>query len=132
MLKVNTLEDIRRIGSENLLPKPYVEELERYFKEVVESITGEKIWSTYNIEGEGSILILQKDDDIYDYKELGLTREYGGIFGATPEFADIIEIEGMKLFRIVVVCDNSCAVVIFAEAGQLGEEFDEWIMEYLS
>lgn len=131
MLIINTMKDIQKIQKERLLPQVLVEELEKYFKELVENITGKNNWNTYSLEHDGSIIVLDNTDNPHDLKEIGFHKVHGGIFSSYPEFANIIELEGESYYKIIIVCNNSYALVVYSRVGQFGEEFEHWIQEYL-
>jgi nitrate reductase NapAB chaperone NapD len=125
------MQDIRKIKLEQQLPQVLVEELEKYFKELVENLTGKKNWNIYSIEHDGSIVVLENTDNPHDLDEIGFSKAHGGIFSSYPEFANTIELEGESYYKIIIVCNNSYALVVYSKVGQFGEEFEHWIQEYI-
>ena len=131
MITINTLDDIRELGQEGRLPKVLVDELEQYFKDIVTNLTGKVIWDSYNLEEDGSIYILESTDNPKRMDELGFSEEDGGLFGATPEFVIIIELGKVEYYKIVIACNNTCSMVLYCAVGTFGEEFDEYIKEFV-
>lgn len=81
-------------GKEQLVKKLHpilTDELERYFRETVELLAGDKeAWIDYDLTEDGPFLVLQPEiDNLYNLGDYGLTQEYGGLLSATPEFASM-------------------------------------------
>jgi len=129
MLKIKTIKDIKRIRKQELLPLVLVEELERYFKEICHSITGDdEVWKTCSIAKHGPILILEQGkDDPNNITE----HSIGSIFDAPIEFTNKITLDGMELFQTVLVLNNSFCLVIYIEKAKFGNELDEYLSQYL-
>ena len=133
MLKIKTIEDIRRIRTEKLLPEALAAELERYFKELCESLSGEEdAWSTCDLEEDGPILVMQPGvDDPRNMGLYGLTQECGGLYDAPIEFTSMVKLDGMELFKTILVLNNSFCLAIYSEVGKFGPEFDKHLRGYL-
>ena len=133
MLIINTNTDIKKIKQKSLLHNALIQELEQYFKEITESLTGDaKAWKTYNIEEDGSIIVLQPEiDDPSNIEEFGFSKENGGLFEAPIEFVILISLEEIEFYKTTIVINNSCCIVIFSEKGKFQEDFDQFLEEYI-
>ena len=133
MLTIKTIQDIRRIQNERLLPEEMFLEIEQYFKDLVESLTGEPDgWQTYNLELDGPILVLEPGaDDLSKFANHGLTWESNGAPWLPIEFTSIVKLQGMELFKTLIVLDNSFCLTIYSQVGQFGQAFDDFLVEHL-
>lgn len=133
MLTIRTIEDVRRIRDEHLISEQIVAEIEQFFKMLSESLTGEPDgWKTYDITPDGPILVMQPGiDDPNVMNVYGMTAQNHGLFGSMIEFTSKIRLDGVELFKTVLVLDNSFCLVIYSEVGKFGEEFDQYLTEYL-
>lgn len=134
MLTIKTMADIHSICEKGQLPKVFVNELEQYFKDLAEHLTGEKeAWETFNLQMDGPILILQPGmDDPGDLGAYGLNKDNGGLYEAPIEFTDLIELGGISLFKTVLLLDNEYCLTIFCEVGKFGREFDDYLLEHMA
>ncbi len=134
MLTIKTIEDIHRIRVKGQLPEVFVAELEQYFKDLAEHLTGEKdTWPTFNLQLDCPILALQPGvDDPGNLGAYGMTKDYDGIYGAPIEFTDLLDLEGISLFKTVLVLDNDYCLTIFSEVGRFGREFDDYLLEHMA
>lgn len=132
MLTIKTLRDIHRIRKENLLPQAVMDEIEQYFRDLTENLTGEEdAYLTYNLEMDGPILVLQANiDDPYDLPCYGMTKEYGGLFSVPIEFTSRVKIGNTDWFKTYILLDNDFCLILYSEVGRFGEEFDQYLSDY--
>ena len=133
MLEIKTIEDILRNRTEKLLPIALATELERYFRELAESLTGRQdTWETHDLKEDGPILVMQPGvDDPKDLGAYGMTREFGGLYEAPIEFTSMVKLDGMELFKTILVLNNSFCLAIYSEVSKFGPKFDEHLRGYL-
>lgn len=117
MIIISTMKDIRMIKEQGKLPKPLIEELEQYFKNIVTNLTRKEIWDKYNIEHYGSICIMENTDNPRIIN--------------TPKFVTIIEIGGIEYYKIVISRKDDSSIVVFSAANSFGEEFDQYINQFV-
>jgi hypothetical protein len=117
MIVINTMKDINILKELNKLSEPLINELERYFKDIVTNLTGKEIWGKYNIEHYGSICVMEDTDNI---KTL-----------INPKFVTIIEIDGIEYYKIVISKDDDSSIVVFSAVNSFGAEFDQYINQFV-
>jgi hypothetical protein len=132
LLCIRTKEEIRRVREGRLLPVAFCEELETYFKEVVENLTGDaEAWATYDLSGDGPLFVLQPGvDNPADLGAAGLPKEFGGLFGAPIEHACLLKLGDLQVFRVLVVANNEYAIEIYAQVGGFGEKLDRHLRRH--
>lgn len=108
-------------------------EIEHYFKDLSESLTGEKDgWQTCNLGLEGPILVFEPGtDDHSKLGDYGLAWECHGDFWLPIEFTSLIKLQSMELFKTLIVLDNSFCLTIYSQVGQFGQAFDDFLSEHL-
>lgn len=133
MLTIKTIQDILWIKNERLLPEEMFLEIEQYFKDLTESLTGEPDgWQTYNLELDGPILVLEPGaDDLSKLANHGLTWECNGAPWLPIEFTSLIKLQSMELFKTLIDLDNSFCLTIYSQVGQFGQAFDDFLAEHL-
>ena len=117
MIEINTMKDIRKVSEENRIPKPLIDELEQYFKDIIINLTGKEIFDKYNIKEYGSIFVMENTDN---------PRVIG-----TPKFVTIMEIGGTKYYKIVISKNDDSSIVVFSAANSFGAEFDQCINQFV-
>jgi hypothetical protein len=124
MIVINTMEDIREVKESNKLPISLLEELERYFKDIVRNLTGGDDFESYNLQEYGSIFVAESGDNPRNVEGIEL-------FDAPIEFVTLIEIGGIEYYKIVIVCNNESAIVVFCTAYSFGKEFESYIQDFV-
>lgn len=127
MITIYTLEEIKALENVSKLLK---DELLTYFEEISKSIVGEE-WSTYNLEGVGPILVIEDNDTIDVLDEYGLMQGSTTVPQSLPEFALKVMIGNVEMMKIIWVCNNSFGISVYYRVGKFGQEFDDYIREYL-
>ncbi|WP_297430541.1 hypothetical protein [Clostridium sp.] len=117
MIVINTMKDIEAIKKQNRLPKPLINELEQYFKDIVTNLTGKEIFDKYDIKHYGSIFVMENTDNP---NEIGI-----------PRFVTIIEIGGTEYYKIVISKDDDSSIVVFSAANSFEAEFDKYISQFV-
>lgn len=127
MITLYTFEEIERIET---ISESLKEELKSYFQEIAEGIVGDS-WQGYNLSEVGPILVIEKEDTIDVLDEYGLMQDSKTIPIALPEFAVKVKVDGNEMLRIIWVCNDSFGLSVYYSVGQFGEEFDEYIKEFV-
>lgn len=133
MITIKTIQDIQKIQNERLLPKEMFLEIEQYFKDLAESLTGEKDgWKTCNLELDGPIFVLEPGiDDLSKLAKYSLNWDFNGDFWLPIEFTSLIKLQSMELFKTLIVQDNSFCLTIYSQIGQFGQAFEDFLSEHL-
>lgn len=137
MIIIKTHTDIVEVRNKRQLPETYIDELEQYFKELSESMTGEEdAWRIHNLEEDGPIIVIEKGDDIQDLQIYGIEMETGGLMGTWPEFCNSVTLyEGeqgtIELWKLFLLLTNDFMLVFYIEKGIFGPKFDAWASEYI-
>ncbi|MDT3700901.1 MAG: hypothetical protein RO469_15940 [Thermincola sp.] len=64
MITIKTMADIYNMRGKGQFPEAFVAELEQYFKDLAEHLTGEKdSWPDFNLRMDGPILVLVPGED---------------------------------------------------------------------
>jgi hypothetical protein len=127
MITIYTLEEIKQLTNN---PKSLREELLSYFQEIAEGIVGET-WQDYNLSEVGPILVIEDDDTIDVLDEYGLMQGNRNIPQSLPEFALKVTVGGIDMLKIIWVCNDSFGLSVYYPLGKFGEEFDQYINEFV-
>lgn len=136
MLKIENMRDVNEVRKKGLLQDAYIEEVERYFKELCESLTGqEDAWKNHSMEQSGSILILQNPVDIEQLEDYGIEGWGTDEAAVFPEFCTIVRLENegvsFRLIKVFVLLNNECMLVMYIEEGLLDEGVEKWLKEFV-
>ena len=127
MIRINTYEDIENQRKGNKLSETFLNELERYFKDIVESLTDDAdAWRTYDLKAEGPIWILEPDTDNPEN-----LPDLGSLYEAPIEFTSVVKLTREEYFRTILVLDNEYCLVVFSEIGGF-PKLDELLQNYLA
>jgi hypothetical protein len=127
MITIYTLEEIKAIGD---ISEPLKEELLAYFQEIAKGIVGEE-WMTYNLEEVGPILVIEDEDTVDVLDEYGLMQGIKSIPQAMPEFALKVKVGDVEMMKIIWICNDSFGLSVYYPVGKFGQEFDDYIREFL-
>lgn len=98
--------------------------------EIAEGIVGCE-WQEYNLREVGPILVLEDEDTIEALEAYKIIQENKNIPQVLPEFALRIEVGEAEICRIIWVCSDSLGVTVYYSKGKFGQEFEQWLEEYL-
>jgi len=127
MITIYNLEQIKTIRT---ISKELKEELLKYFQEIAEGIVGEK-WEAYNLEEVGPILVIENEDSLDVLDEYGLMQGSKTIPQSLPEFALRAKVGEVEMLKVIWVVGDSFGVAVYYPLGTFGEEFEQWIEQYL-
>lgn len=127
MITIFKMEEIKDLMD---VSKELKDELLCYFQEIAEGIVGEG-WETYNFCEVGPILVIENTDTVEVLEEYGLMQGNKCIPQSIPEFALKIDIDGVKMLKIIWVCNDSFGLSVYYPIGRFGKEFDEFVKEYV-
>ena len=126
MIEIYTYKEIKELTKvSNELNK----ELSTYFQEIAEGIVGEA-WKYYNLSEVGSIVVIEDDDTIDALDEFGLMQG-NNIPRLLPEFVLKVIIGETEMLKIIWVFGDSNGISMYYPVGKFGEEFDNWVFDYL-
>lgn len=127
MITIYTLADIEVL---NEISDAMKEELLRYFEEISKGIVGQE-WKKYNLEEVGPILVIEEDDAVGILDDYGLMQGNKCVPEALPEFALSVNSGKVDMLKIIWVCNDSFGLSVYYPIGKFGEEFEEWVKQYL-
>lgn len=129
MIIIQKLEDIKRLKKRNELPKDYLMELEKHFRDTYKNIPTKKSIEEFSLKEYGEIVILQRGDDVKNLEEIGLNSEDEGLLGSYPEWVEILDLGETKVYYTCIVRNNENAIVIFSQVGIHNQEIENWLRE---
>ena len=127
MITIYTIEEIKALEN---VSEPLKNELLTYFEEIARGIV-EEDWTTYNLEEVGPILVIEDNDTIDALDEYGLMQGSKTVPQSLPEFALKVKIGNVEMMKIIWVCNDSFGISVYYPVGKFGQEFDDYIREYL-
>ena len=128
MLIIRTLQDVHDIRAKGVLPVSYMNAVATYAESLIIRLAGKVNTHTYSLENNGEIFILTDKDDARNLPIPGLTAQEGGLLASHPEFCKKLELEGLTVWQVFLVCNNEFVRILFMEAGLFGSEVDQWLM----
>lgn len=127
MITIHTFEEIIKLDN---ITENMKEELLQYFREIAEGIVGEQ-WQMYNLEEVGPILVIEKNDSIDVLKKYNLIKDNKSVPQLLPEFALRVEVGDTYMFKVIWVFSDCFGISMYYPIGKFGQEFDEFVKEYL-
>ncbi|AJH01449.2 hypothetical protein LF65_04920 [Clostridium beijerinckii] len=127
MITIYTLEEIRELRN---ISEALREELLTYFKEIARGIV-EHEWQAYNLKEVGPILVIEDEDTIDVLDEYGLMQGNRNVPQSLPEFVLVVKVGDIKMMKIIWVCNDSFGLSVYYPAGKFGQEFDDFLKEYI-
>jgi hypothetical protein len=86
MKKIKTLKDIKRITEEGI-DKEIIKEIGLTFFEAWQNLSNDnEELMEFSLENHGYIVLIEEDDNIRDFEEVGLNKEDEGLLGVVPEW----------------------------------------------
>lgn len=126
---IKNLEDIFCLRAAKALPPEYLDLLEKDFVEMVELLGGIEEW---NPQAFGYMTVLESGDNLRDMSVVGLNPEDKGLLGTYPEIIDVFNLNGLFIYKILVIYSNDYAVTFYSKIGQFDNEVEAWIKSYLT
>jgi hypothetical protein len=127
MITIYTLEKIKELRS---ITEAMRQELLSYFEEIARGIV-EQEWQEYNLEEVGPILVIEDEDTIDVLDEYGLMQGNRSVPQSLPEFVINVKVGNVQMLKIIWVCNDSFGLSVYYPAGKFGQEFDDFLKEYI-
>lgn len=127
MITIYTIEEIKALEN---ISTPLKDELLTYFEEIAKGIV-EEDWTTYNLAKVGPILVIEDNDTIDALDEYGLMQGGTTVPQSLPEFTLKVTIGNVEMMKIIWVCNDSFGISVYYPVGKFGQEFDDFIIEFL-
>ncbi|WP_342563626.1 hypothetical protein NST84_29905 [Paenibacillus sp. FSL R7-0345] len=124
---IQTQQDLTSLHSSSLTP-PLLSHIERYFNQLKE-MHGDTEDTVFSLQKHGYIVILEPGDNLYDLSIVGLNRENAGLLGSRPEYVEAIGLNGLMLYKIVVMYTDEYLMTFFTLAGWHDEAIESWLRQ---
>lgn len=124
---IQTQQDLNSLRSANLSP-PLLAHIEHYFSQLKE-MHGDTEDTLFSLQKHGYIVILEPGDNLYDLSIVGLNREDAGLLGSKPEYVEAIDLEGLTLYKIVVMYTDDYLMTFFTLAGWHDDVIERWLRQ---
>jgi hypothetical protein len=105
MRTIRCLADLRCLR-QSALDQPLLNALEDDFRKQRASLRFEESEEEFSLIEHGYIVLLEKDDNLRDLREVGLCPMKNGLYGTNPEFIETHDIGGKRYFKINVLYTN--------------------------
>ncbi|MBT2289498.1 hypothetical protein J7E73_10210 [Paenibacillus albidus] len=127
MRTIQTQQDLTSLSSSILNP-PFLSHIENYFSQLKEmhSDTEDTLFS---LQKHGYIVILEPGDNLYDLSIVGLNPEDAGLLGSSPEYVEAINLNGLTLYKIVVMYTDDYLMTFFTLAGWHDDIIERWLRQ---
>lgn len=130
MIRIKTRNDIEKLEKDRIFSIDYMEEIRTRLRDAYENLKEEgQTIDELNLEEQGEIIILQKDDDVRNLEEIGLDPDEGGLLGCYPEWVERLQLGDIEVYYLCIVNNNSNAVIIYSEVGIHDEEVERWLAD---
>lgn len=127
MRTIQTQQDLTSLRSTSLSP-PLLSHIERYFSHLKE-IHGDTEDTLFSLQRHGYIVILESGDNLYDLSIVGLSRNDTGLLGSRPEYVEAIDLNGLTLYKIVVMYTDDYIMTFFTLAGWHDDVIERWLRQ---
>ncbi len=121
------LEDIKKENSFNPL---YFQQIEIFYKLLVESLRAEVPAEDFSLEDSGYIVVLEEGDDVRDLSSVGLNPEDEGLLGSIPEYVEKYSAGSIDYYKIVILYDNEYIMTFFSQVDIHDQEVEDWLAEH--
>ena len=78
---------------------------------------------------DGFMVFLERSDNLGDLEHLGIARGGGGLLDSCPEFVERVSLDGLTLYRVGILANNQCMLMLFLLEGDHDEEIGSWLLE---
>ncbi|MEK3900059.1 hypothetical protein [Paenibacillus sp. FSL R7-0179] len=127
MRTIQTQQDLTSLSSSTLNP-PLLSHIEHYFSQLKE-IHGDTEDTLFSLQKHGYIVILEPGDNLYDLSIVGLNPEDAGLLGSSPEYVEAINLNGLTLYKIVVMYTDDYLMTFFTLAGWHDDVIERWLRQ---
>lgn len=127
MRTIQTQQDLTSLYSSSLTP-PLLSHIERYFSQLKE-MHGDTEDTLFTLQKQGYIVILEPGDNLYDLSIVGLNPEDAGLLGRRPEYVEAIDLNGLTLYKIVVMYTDDYLMTFFTLAGWHDDVIERWLRQ---
>lgn len=127
MRTIQTQQDLTSLSSSTLNP-PVLSLIERYFSQLKE-MHGDTEDTLFSLQKHGYIVILEPGDNLYDLSIVGLNPEDAGLLGSSPEYVEAINLNGLTLYKIVVLYTDDYLMTFFTLAGWHDDVIERWLRQ---
>jgi len=86
---------------------------------------------TYDPDNEGYFVILEPGDNPRNLDIVGLNPAEKGLLGSWPEFVDLINLDEMSVYQVLILYNNECVMTLYLQAGVWDEEIEQWLEKHV-
>lgn len=130
MKTIKKISDILNLQQSGSLDDSYLEYLKNYLTLLHESLGNRVSIEHFSLEEHGYLVILEKDDDVRNLKEMDLNPDQSGLLDCWPEFVEVETLNnGTQLYKICVLYDNDYMMFLYSLVGQFDDEVENWLKE---
>lgn len=124
---IQTQQDLTSLHFSSLTP-PLLSHIERYFDQL-KDMHGDIEDTIFSLQKHGYIVILEPGDNLYDLSIVGLNSEDAGLLGSSPEYVESIDLNGLTLYKIVVMYTDDYLMTFFTIAGWHDDVIERWLRQ---
>ncbi len=123
---IRTGADVAGLRSTSSLDGRYQAYLENLFTQLRDSLQDDEE-DEFCLDKHGYIVLLEAGDDLRRLPGIGLDHLPDGLLGTWPEYVEEIDLEGFRIYRLLVLYDNEYGHIFLSIKGQLDEEAETWL-----
>lgn len=127
MKVIQTQEDFDQLKRDGLLEPEMAEHLTQFITSL-QAVLDEMSPNTYDLGDAGSIVILEKGDDVRNLTEIGLGQ---GLMEFIPEWFQVVALDGIAYYRFLILLGDSFGIVFFSPIGIYDNEVETWFVDRL-
>lgn len=85
----------------------------------------------YSEEDCGYVVILEAGDNVRDLNNVGLNPSNSGLLGSGPEYCEMLDLDGVGYYSLLIIYNNSFAVDFYTPMGCHDDEVEQWLAEQI-
>lgn len=124
---IKTQQDLTFLHSSSLNPS-LLSHIEHYFSQL-KGMHGDTEDTPFSLQKHGYIVIMEPGDNLYDLGIVGLNLEDAGLLGSRPEYVEAINLNGLTLYKIVIMYTDDYLMTFFTLAGWHDDVIERWLQQ---
>lgn len=131
MIKIKTFNDVSKLQENSQISSSISKYIKELFYQLYNDLSyEEETINEFTLEELGYIVILQKENNIRDLREIGLNPETKGLLGSSPEYVELKTLEdSTQIYNIMVIYDNNYIMTFIVDRSMLDNEVDAWLKD---
>ena len=131
MIIIKTYSEITALKKQNKLPPSYMQEIEKRFITIYQSIQAYQqapvLLLQFNLSAYGEIVILEAGDNIRDLSAIGLNPQDNGLLGSNPEWVEQLTLNGLQIYHLCLIRNNQNALTIYSQTNQFDQQTETFL-----